>query len=60
MSDWKKDKYKSYIEIANKYRVLYLKLNKYSHYRSEELQENPFKHIFFTFSILFLLIFIQC
>lgn len=35
--DWKKDKYKSYIEIANKYRDLYLKLNKYAHYRDDEL-----------------------
>lgn len=35
--DWKKVKYRSYIEIANKYRDLYIKLNKYAHYRDRNL-----------------------
>jgi len=35
--DWNKSRYKSYIEIANKYRDLYNKLNKYAHYRDDEL-----------------------
>ncbi|KKN47334.1 hypothetical protein LCGC14_0663930 [marine sediment metagenome] len=34
---WKKDKFKPYIEIATKYRDLYIKLNKCAHYRDDEL-----------------------
>lgn len=34
---WEKEKYKPYHEIATKYRKLYQKLDKYSHYRNDEL-----------------------
>jgi hypothetical protein len=38
--NWKNNKYKSYIEIASKYRDLYQKLNKYAHFRGDELPQD--------------------